>query len=195
MSVIAAVRGQLPERRYTQAEVTDALLAMPGFCEHGDFIRAVHQSAKVDASTWCCRWRIMRASRISVPPTTYSSSTPSNWDLRRSSVHSRGRADGIRCRPDHVDHRDGSRRAVPGRPDRGRIGLRPDVKRLPLFGLGCVAGAAGIARLHDYLRGDPDGVAVLLSVELCSLIPKTDATLATLVAARCSVTAPLPWWR
>ena len=36
------------QRRYTQAEVTEALLAMPGFSEHGDFVRAVHQSAKVD---------------------------------------------------------------------------------------------------------------------------------------------------
>ena len=34
MSVIASVRGELPERRYTQAEVTEALLAMPGFSEH-----------------------------------------------------------------------------------------------------------------------------------------------------------------
>lgn len=50
-----------------------------------------------------------------------------------------------------------------------RLGLRPDVKRLPIFGLGCVAGVAGIARCRDYLLGDPDGVAVLLSVELCSL--------------------------
>ena len=50
-----------------------------------------------------------------------------------------------------------------------RLGLRADVKRMPIFGLGCVAGAAGIARVHDYLLGDPDGVAVLLSVELCSL--------------------------
>ena len=33
----------------------------------------------------------------------------------------------------------------------GRLGLRPDVKRVPIFGLGCVAGAAGIARLHDHL--------------------------------------------
>jgi len=32
-----------------------------------------------------------------------------------------------------------------------------------------VAGAAGVARLHDYLRGAPDGVAALVSVELCSL--------------------------
>ena len=28
-----------------------------------------------------------------------------------------------------------------------RLGLRPDVKRLPIFGLGCVAGAAGVARV------------------------------------------------
>jgi alkylresorcinol/alkylpyrone synthase len=49
------------------------------------------------------------------------------------------------------------------------VGLRPDVKRMPLFGLGCVAGAAGIARLHDYLIGHPNQVGALLSVELCSL--------------------------
>jgi alkylresorcinol/alkylpyrone synthase len=65
-----------------------------------------------------------------------------------------------------------------------RLGLRTDVKRLPIFGLGCVAGAAGISRLHDYLRGDPDGVAVLLSVELCSLtIQRDDASIANLVAS------------
>ncbi|MFG3496422.1 type III polyketide synthase [Streptomyces sp. NPDC047928] len=65
----------------------------------------------------------------------------------------------------------------------GRLGLRPDVRRLPLFGLGCVAGAAGIARLHDHLRGWPDHVAVLLSVELCSLtFQRADASPANLVA-------------
>ncbi len=51
----------------------------------------------------------------------------------------------------------------------GRLGLRPDVRRVPLFGLGCVGGAAGIARVHDYLRGAPDRIAALVSVELCSL--------------------------
>lgn len=56
------------------------------------------------------------------------------------------------------------------------IGLRPDVKRVPLFGLGCVAGAAGMARVHDYLRGFPGHVAVLLSVELCSLTLQRDDT-------------------
>ncbi|RJK93141.1 type III polyketide synthase [Vallicoccus soli] len=65
-----------------------------------------------------------------------------------------------------------------------RLGLRPDVKRLPVFGLGCVAGAAGIARLHDHLVGHPDDVAVLLSVELCSLTFQADDTsMANLVAS------------
>ncbi|WLQ44765.1 3-oxoacyl-[acyl-carrier-protein] synthase III C-terminal domain-containing protein [Streptomyces laculatispora] len=65
----------------------------------------------------------------------------------------------------------------------GRLGLRSDVKRLPVFGLGCVAGAAGVARLHDYLLGRPDDVAVLLSVELCSLtFQRHDASTANLVA-------------
>jgi alkylresorcinol/alkylpyrone synthase len=65
-----------------------------------------------------------------------------------------------------------------------RLGLRTDVKRVPVFGLGCVAGASGIARLHDYLSGHPDDVAVLLSVELCSLtVQKDDASTPNLVAS------------
>jgi alkylresorcinol/alkylpyrone synthase len=64
-----------------------------------------------------------------------------------------------------------------------RVGLRPDVKRVPLFGLGCVAGAAGIARMHDYLLAFPDQVAVLLAVELCSLtLQRDDYSIANLVA-------------
>ncbi len=66
----------------------------------------------------------------------------------------------------------------------GRLGLRPDVKRIPVFGLGCVAGAAGIARVADYLRGHPDDVAVLLAVELCSLtVQRDDASVPNLVAS------------
>jgi alkylresorcinol/alkylpyrone synthase len=64
-----------------------------------------------------------------------------------------------------------------------RLGLRPDVKRVPLFGLGCVAGAAGVARMHDYLLAFPDHVGVLLAVELCSLtLQRDDYSVANLVA-------------
>lgn len=54
------------------------------------------------------------------------------------------------------------------------LGLRRDVKRLPVFGLGCVAGVAGTARLSDLLRGFPTHTAVLVSVELCSLTVQRD---------------------
>ncbi len=64
-----------------------------------------------------------------------------------------------------------------------RLGLRPDVKRLPSFGLGCVGGAAGLARVNDYLVGHPRQVGVLLSVELCSLtLQRDDETVANFVA-------------
>jgi alkylresorcinol/alkylpyrone synthase len=65
-----------------------------------------------------------------------------------------------------------------------RLGMRSDLKRLPSFGLGCVAGAAGIARLDDYLRGHPNDVALLVSVELCSLtVQRGDDSTANLVAS------------
>ena len=64
-----------------------------------------------------------------------------------------------------------------------RLGLRPDIKRMPSYGLGCVGGAAGIARVNDYLVGHPGEVGVLLSVELCSLtLQRDDATMANFVA-------------
>ena len=55
-----------------------------------------------------------------------------------------------------------------------RMSFRTDVKRTPIFGLGCVAGAAGIARASDYLRAFPRQFALLLSVELCSLTWQDD---------------------
>ena len=65
-----------------------------------------------------------------------------------------------------------------------RLGLRPDVKRLPVFGLGCVAGAAGLARLHDYLLAWPHHTAALLAIELCSLtFPTSDFTMAEIVGS------------
>ncbi len=65
-----------------------------------------------------------------------------------------------------------------------RIPFSPNLKRLPLFGLGCVAGAAGIARLADYLAGHPGEAAILLSIELCSLtIQSDDFSIANIISS------------
>jgi alkylresorcinol/alkylpyrone synthase len=65
-----------------------------------------------------------------------------------------------------------------------QMGLSPNIKRLPIFGLGCVAGAAGIARAADYVRAYPSQAAALVSVELCSLtIQRDDLTVANLISS------------
>jgi alkylresorcinol/alkylpyrone synthase len=65
-----------------------------------------------------------------------------------------------------------------------KMGLCRNIRRLPIFGLGCVAGAAGISRAADYVTAHPGQIAVLLSVELCSLtIQRDDLSTANLISS------------
>lgn len=65
-----------------------------------------------------------------------------------------------------------------------RMDLPTSIKRVPIFGLGCVAGAAGIARAADYVLAYPDQAAALVSVELCSLTwQRQDLSLANIISS------------
>lgn len=65
-----------------------------------------------------------------------------------------------------------------------RMKLPTNIRRTPIFGLGCVAGAAGIARAADYVRAYPSQAAALVSVELCSLtIQREDLSVANLISS------------
>jgi len=65
-----------------------------------------------------------------------------------------------------------------------RMGFSPNLKRVPMFGLGCVAGAAGIARAADYVRAYPEQAAIVLAVELCSLtLQRDDLSVANMISA------------
>jgi alkylresorcinol/alkylpyrone synthase len=65
-----------------------------------------------------------------------------------------------------------------------KLKLAPDTRRIPIFGLGCVAGAAGIARAADYVKAYPSQVAALVSVETCSLtLQRDDLTVANMISS------------
>lgn len=50
-----------------------------------------------------------------------------------------------------------------------RMGMRPDVRRVPIWGLGCAGGVAGLARAAEMTRVYPDSITVLMAVETCGL--------------------------
>jgi len=63
------------------------------------------------------------------------------------------------------------------------LGLRADVRRLPITELGCAAGAAALARTHDFLVGFPGARALVIAVELPSLsMQRADVSPANLVS-------------
>ena len=65
-----------------------------------------------------------------------------------------------------------------------QMGLCRNIRRVPIFGLGCVAGAAAISRAADYVRAYPDQFAVILSVELCSLtLQQEDISIANIISS------------
>jgi alkylresorcinol/alkylpyrone synthase len=50
-----------------------------------------------------------------------------------------------------------------------RLGLRPDTSRIPLWGLGCAAGAVGLSHAYDHCRAYPEHRVLLVALECCSL--------------------------
>jgi alkylresorcinol/alkylpyrone synthase len=47
--------------------------------------------------------------------------------------------------------------------------FRDDLKRIPIWGLGCAGGASGLSRAFEYCLAYPKAKVLVLSIELCSL--------------------------
>jgi alkylresorcinol/alkylpyrone synthase len=64
-----------------------------------------------------------------------------------------------------------------------RLGFRPDVRRIPVFGLGCAGGVSGVALASRIASAEPGTSVLLVTIELCSLAFRTDrATKADIVS-------------
>ena len=182
---IAAAATAFPEHYYPQAELTDRLVQLLGLEGHAaERLRKLHGNSQIDGrhlvlpldayadlggftganATWleaavplgeqCCSEALVRAGvRASEVDAIFFSTVTG---LSSPSVDARLVT---------------------------RLGLRPDVKRVPMFGLGCVAGAAAVARAADFVSGDPSRVALVLTVELCTLtLQRDDRSVANLVS-------------
>lgn len=65
-----------------------------------------------------------------------------------------------------------------------RLRLRPDIKRTPIFGVGCVGGALGLTRAADHILAYPGHAAAILAVEICSLtFQRDDLSMANVIAS------------
>ncbi len=63
------------------------------------------------------------------------------------------------------------------------LGLSEHVRRVPIWGLGCAAGAAGLARAAEYARLYPDQLVLLVGVELSGLtFQRSDRSKSNLVS-------------
>ncbi len=62
------------------------------------------------------------------------------------------------------------------------LGFRRDVRRVPVFGLGCAGGVAGLALGAELAAARPGSVVLVVTVELCSLAVRDEVTKANMVA-------------
>ncbi len=190
MTTLAAVHGVLPEHRYPQDEITRAFAEVCFGSSEGDadnvrLLRRLHANCRVDYRHLALPLERYRA----LEDFTAANDAYLTVATELAAEAVSGALADAAIAPEAVDvifSTTVTGLAVPSLDARIAtiVGLRPDVKRVPMFGLGCVAGAAGIARMHDYLLGRPDQVAVLLAVELCSLtVQRDDRSMANLVAS------------
>jgi alkylresorcinol/alkylpyrone synthase len=183
---IAGVASAMPEHRFSQDSITAALKNYwGGELRRPELLERFHSRVGVDHRY------------LAFPLERYAEFT--SWGETNAAWLEAAEELGVRAIDAALDHAGMSRHdlnalfvvsitgiASPSLDARliNRMRLRPDIKRTPIFGIGCAGGAIGLSRAADYTLAYPDHAAALLSVEICSLtIQRDDMSPANLIAA------------
>jgi alkylresorcinol/alkylpyrone synthase len=171
LAVIAGVGTALPPRRYTQEEL----------CRHWRGFLDVHRVAGLDVEVERifanaevdARHLAMSPAHFAAPEritASYQDAVELGAELASEAAEVALERAGLRARDIACLTFTSTLYSVPAIDALliNRLGFPLDVKRQPLVGLGCVGGAAGLARVADYLAGHPREAALLVTCEVLS---------------------------
>ncbi|ROR73184.1 type III polyketide synthase [Bogoriella caseilytica] len=186
MTYVVGVETALPAHRYEQSEVTEALAGIIGLDDRGQaLLRRIHTGAGVDRRHLALPME--RYAGLSDFGDANDAFLEAALDLGTAAVTAALDRAGLTPREvDVIVSTTVTGIAVPSLESRiaARLDMKESVVRMPMMGLGCMAGAAGLARTRELLCARPGGVAVFVAIELCSLtVQHNDSSTANLVAS------------
>ena len=154
---IAAVASAFPKHYYPQQELLEALQQYWGDqIENPDVLRRLHRHVGVDG-------RFLSIPKELYPKIRNWGEANDHWiatarELGAKAVTSAQRDVGLHARNLNAFFFTSVTGICSPSIDAqlvNRLGLCRNIRRIPIFGLGCVAGAAGISRAADYVRAYP----------------------------------------
>jgi alkylresorcinol/alkylpyrone synthase len=183
---IAGVASAMPEHRFSQATITEALKGYWGdSLDNPELLERFHSRVGVDHR------------HLAFPLEQYSQFA--SWGETNAAWLEAAEELGARAIDAALDRAGMSRQelnalivvsitgiASPSLDAKliNRMRLRPDIKRTPIFGIGCAGGAIGLTRAADHTLAYPSQCAAILAIEICSLtIQRDDMSPASLIAA------------
>ena len=183
---IAGVGSAMPEHRFPQEAITAMLKGLwEGELQNPELLERFHSRMGVDYR------------HLAFPLERYAQFT--SWGETNAAWLEAAEELGVRALDEALDHAGMSRDdlnalfvvsitgiASPSLDARliNRMRLRPNIKRTPIFGIGCAGGAIGLSRARDYTLAYPGHTAAILAVELCSLtLRRDDLSTANQIAA------------
>lgn len=168
MSFFINAKSVFPTHEYSQNQIEDFFMTI--WPENKDHVRQFSKSVGVDKRAFCLRLEnILELNSFAQRNSIWKEQAV---PLAEESIHKV--FEGIELKLSDVDlfiTTSVTGFAIPSLDAllMNKMEFKQNVKRMPLFGFGCLGGLASLNRAHEYLENNTNGVVLINAVELCSL--------------------------